>query len=306
MSRKRVSAEAPEGEALDRIKRAGIVAMVSDDDLMEKLVLKGGNAMDIVHRISSRASIDLDFSMRDDFNLEDVQPKIENALKSTFDHEGYFAFDVRLSIRPGKLPEELSAFWGGYLVEFKLISKQRAKEARYDFEIMRREAVRLGQGTKFTIDISRYEYVEDKVECELDGYRVFVYSPEMIVCEKLRAICQQMPQYGEVIQRTSLGNQRARDFVDIEVLVRQCRVDLKTDRAKHIVSEMFAMKRVPIGYLGLVSSTRQFHELGFEGVKAAIKPGVQINSFDYYFDFVVNECDKLESLWNVEPPAPDV
>jgi hypothetical protein len=204
------------------------------------------------------------------------------------------------------MPDELAAFWGGYLVEFKLISKRRADEVDYDLETMRREAVRLGEGSKFTVDISRYEYVDDKVEFELDGYRIFVYSPEMIVCEKLRAICQQMPEYAQVIKRNGLGNQRARDFVDIEALVRQFDVDLASDRAKHIVTEMFALKRVPLDLLSLISGTRDFHALGFEEVRAAMKPGVQIEPFDYYFDFVVGQCRKLESLWHMKPPATDV
>ncbi|WP_187471112.1 nucleotidyl transferase AbiEii/AbiGii toxin family protein [Luteimonas viscosa] len=299
MKKKGVAAEAALGSELEKIKKAGIVAMFADDDLMDLLVLKGGNAMDIVHRVHSRASVDLDFSMRDDLDYGVAKPKLERALTSTFDLEGYVAFDVSLSPRPSKMPDELAAFWGGYLVEFKLISKKRADEVDYDLETMRREAVRLGEGSKFTVDISRHEYVDDKVECELDGYRIFVYSPEMIVCEKLRAICQQMPEYAQVIKRNGLGNQRARDFVDIEALIRQFDVDLASGRARHIVTEMFALKRVPLDLLGLIPGTRDFHALGFEEVRAAMKPGVQIEPFDYYFDFVVGQCSKLESLWHM-------
>lgn len=46
---------------LDRIKILAVQAMFSDDDLLEQLVLKGGNAMALVHQISARASVDLDF-----------------------------------------------------------------------------------------------------------------------------------------------------------------------------------------------------------------------------------------------------
>ena len=48
-------------EFLEHIKRLTIIAMFSDGDLMERLVLKGGNLLDIVHRVSTRASIDADF-----------------------------------------------------------------------------------------------------------------------------------------------------------------------------------------------------------------------------------------------------
>jgi predicted nucleotidyltransferase component of viral defense system len=54
-------------ELLERLKKLTIIAMVSDDYLMEKLVLKGGNALDLFYGISPRASLDLDFSMPDDF-----------------------------------------------------------------------------------------------------------------------------------------------------------------------------------------------------------------------------------------------
>lgn len=306
MKKKGSPAKTPLGAELEKIKRAGIVAMFADDDLMDLLVLKGGNAMDIVHNVNSRASVDLDFSMRDDLDYDVARPKVELALKTTFDLEGYLAFDVNLSPRPSKLPDELLAFWGGYLVEFKLISKRRAEEVDYDLETMRREALRLGEGTKFTIDISRHEYVDDKVEFELDGYRIFVYSPEMIVCEKLRAICQQMPEYARIIKRNGLGNQRARDFVDIEALVRKLGVDLASDRAKHILVEMFALKRVPLSFIGLIPGTKDFHALGFEEVRAAMKPGVKVESFDYYFDFVVEQCAGLEALWHVETPATEI
>lgn len=219
MKRNGVAAEIAIDDTLETIKRTAIVAMFSDDELMDLLVLKGGNAMDIVYKINSRASVDIDFSTNDNLDYNTVWPKVERAIKSTFDLHGYLAFDIKMTVRPGKMSDELSAFWGGYLVEFKLISLKRFGEVERNVETMRREAIWLGEGTKFTIDISRHEYTEDKQEHDLEGYRIYVYSPEMIVCEKLRAICQQMPEYAPIIQRNSRGNQRARDFIDIEALV---------------------------------------------------------------------------------------
>jgi predicted nucleotidyltransferase component of viral defense system len=55
---------------IDRIKELVVIAMFSDDELMDRLVLKGGNALDIIHQVSVRASIDVDFSMSDDFRPE--------------------------------------------------------------------------------------------------------------------------------------------------------------------------------------------------------------------------------------------
>lgn len=41
--------------------------MFSDDTLMHQLVLKGGNALRLAYGIGSRASLDFDFSLANDF-----------------------------------------------------------------------------------------------------------------------------------------------------------------------------------------------------------------------------------------------
>lgn len=299
MKKDRAPAGVATAEELEVIKRAAIVAMFADDELMDLLVLKGGNAMDIVHQANSRASVDLDFSMDEDLDYEAVQPKIERTIRATFEQHKYYAFDVKMTPKPGKMPEDLASFWGGYLVEFKLISQKRADEVKHDLATLRREAIQLGEGSKFTIDISRHEYTADKKEYELDGYVIYAYPPEMIVSEKLRAICQQMPEYAEIIQRNGLGNQRARDFLDIEVLVRMFDIDLTTERVRYMVEQMFAAKRVPLALLGKIGQTRDFHAQGYEAVRATMKPGVEVKPFDEYFDFVVEACRGLEPLWNV-------
>ena len=51
-------------DRLDEIKRLTLIGLFSDDDLMDTLVLKGGNALDIVHHIAPRASIDIDLSKK--------------------------------------------------------------------------------------------------------------------------------------------------------------------------------------------------------------------------------------------------
>lgn len=292
-------AEVATPDLLETIKKITIISLFSDDDLLDLLVLKGGNAMDIVHKVSSRASVDIDLSVNKNFDYETIWPKVEAAIHNGFAEKGYLAFDIKMTLKPGKMPDELSSFWGGYLVEFKLISLVRAAEAGRHPDTMRREAIQLGEGSRFTIDISRYEYTEDKQAHELEGYTIYVYSPEMIVCEKLRAICQQMETYAAIIKRKGLGNQRARDFIDIEVLVKKFNIDLGSSRARHLVEQMFSIKRVPLTLLGNIAETRNFHSLGYPEVRAAMKPGIEVHPFDYYFDFVVEHLQKLKPLWNV-------
>lgn len=294
------TARTASGDSLEQIKRVAIAAMFSDDELLEQLVLKGGNAMDVVLQVNSRASVDLDFSTARDLDFVKAQKQVERGLQSTFERElGYLAFDIRMNQRPGKMPDDLAAFWGGYLVEFKLISLERASALERDLAQMRREAVKLGEGTKFTVDISRHEYTEDKQEHELLGYRIYVYSPAMIVSEKIRAICQQMPEYAGIVKRKGLGNERARDFVDIEALVTMFKVDLAEERVRHMVQQMFELKRVPLQLIARIAEVRDFHALGFAAVQATMKPGVKLAPFDHYHQFVTDQVKKLKPLWHM-------
>jgi hypothetical protein len=128
---------------------------------------------------------------------------------------------------------------------------------------------------------------------------IFVYSPEMIVAEKLRAICQQMPEYGPTIKRNRPGAPRARDFVDIHTLVTALRIDMGSSDNRLLVCNMFKAKKVPLSYLGLIHKYREFHEVDFKAVRATVKPGVVLEDFSFYFDFVLDLAERLKSLWNI-------
>lgn len=302
MKTQRKTAEKAGPTLLDTIKRRTITSLCSDDDLLDWLVLKGGNAMDVIYNVSPRASVDVDFSAEEGFEIERAKEKVCASLEAGFSEIGYLAFDIKISEKPKRMPKEIAEFWGGYKVEFKLIAEDRADELGRDLEALRREALMIGEGSRFTIDISPHEYVADKQMHELDDFIVYVYSPAMIVCEKLRAICQQMPEYATVIQAKSLGNQRARDFFDIETMVRYFDVDLGNADVWDLLKEIFASKRVPLALLSKIPDTRELHATGYEAVRDTIKPEVRVEPFDYYFDFVVEHVKKLEPLWNKQPP----
>jgi hypothetical protein len=104
-------------DELSEIRKIAMLAMVSDDALMERLVLKGGNALDLVYRISPRASLDLDFSIEDDFDPEELDAlagRVEQLLISAFRPNGFSVFDFQFSRRPPIDPEGMPRFWGGY------------------------------------------------------------------------------------------------------------------------------------------------------------------------------------------------
>jgi len=276
---------------VDDVKRLVVIAMFSDDMLLERLVLKGGNALDLIHRISTRASMDIDFSMHGDFEkaeFAEVQKRVHRSLAQTFVEKGLEVFDFRMEEVPSGLTADIAEFWGGYSVEFKLIVRERRFELGDDLEALRRHAMKLGmrESTKFSIDISKFECVDQKVAQDLSGYRIFVYSPAMIVCEKLRAICQQMPEYGPVVKRNRSGGARARDFVDIHALVTELSVDA-TSETQELLREIFRAKRVPLELLKRIGNYREFHRDDFVAVKDTVKPGVQLRSFDFYVDFTL-------------------
>src|SRR5262245_23537345 len=106
--------------SLDEVRRRILIALFSDDELMDALVLKGGNALAIVHKVGSRSSIDMDFSIEDKFvDLEKTKARIFNALRREFDSIDYAVFDEKFSVKPSR-PSDQPDWWGGYIAEFKL------------------------------------------------------------------------------------------------------------------------------------------------------------------------------------------
>jgi predicted nucleotidyltransferase component of viral defense system len=276
------------------IRRTIVIAMFSDDELFDRFVLKGGNALELVHQIIDRGSLDIDLSMQEDFeDLEDTQNRIFRALKDRFDSAGFVVFDESFDRRPKELGPDKPENWGGYVVQFKLISNGRAAELNHDVNKMRREAHPLGDNPKrvFKIDISKHEFCETKTEAELDGFTVFVYTPEMCVFEKLRAICQQMPDY-----QATKGRGRARDFFDIYTTIEKCNIDVADSKNLGLCQSIFSAKDVPTSLIASIPETREFHRPSWAGVEDSIVG--EARPFDDYFDFVSNVIvRKLKSLW---------
>ena len=71
---------------------------------------KGGNAMDLVHRIGAHASVDLDFSMKDDFDQVKAQGKVEQAkefrvtlrmlMREVIEYIGFCGLEARTEVAP--------------------------------------------------------------------------------------------------------------------------------------------------------------------------------------------------------------
>lgn len=289
-------------DKLKEIRKLVIISLFSDDDLMDIFVLKGGNALDIAHDINSRASVDIDISIESDFSqdeLETVRKKIERALKVTFREAGFEVFDINIQPQPTRQYPETKEFWGGYTLEFKIIEKEKYKIYGSDIDSLRRNATVVGDRDrrKFKVDISKFEYCKTKEEVILDGYTIYVYTPLMVVYEKLRAICQQMDEYVKMVGIHKRG--RAKDFFDIYTILENTdsQIDFYAPQNLEVLKEIFKAKRVPLHLLGKIVNEREFHRDSFSAVRDAVYANVDIEDYDFYFDYVVEKVKGLESLW---------
>lgn len=283
----------------EQVRKITITALFSDDELLDRLVLKGGGALSLVYRISTRSSLDLDLSIEGDLtDVPDAEGRIFRALHDRFDSAGFVVFDQKLRQKPAVPGLDQPATWGGYEVVFKLIARPKFEELGGRLEDIRRQALVIGPGQQrvFTVDLSRHEYCETKRAVELDHYSIYVYTPEMIAIEKLRAICQQMPEYPH---RKHSGAPRARDFYDIHLLIMRAAVDCSNNI--ELVRHIFAAKEVPLRLLPLIASSREFHRSDWPAVVIAV--GERLEEFDFYFDSVLKHVDGLKSLWIEDPPV---
>ncbi len=299
---------------LQRIKQLAVIAVFTDNSFLERLVLKGGSAIDLFHPSPGRASRDLDFSIDGDFSeaAGALRNRFERLLSETFQPEGLAVFDVEFSATPP--PERIAdlPFWGGYVLTFKLaqrdayeatqrklrsLSSRRAEKEKQ--KLRSRQAVDVGPGglKTFTMELSKHEYCDGKEGREIDGYVVYVYPPLMIACEKLRALCQQAPEYrARVMSRP--GTPRARDFFDIHYLSETYDLDWSARETAELLQAIFEAKRVPLALLRRIVEFRDFHAQGFASVKETVRPGHPLRDFDFYFDYVMEVVSRLYPLGN--------
>ena len=292
----------PKSPPLDQnqIRRIAITAVFSDDYFFERVVLKGGNALSLGLGMSGRTSLDLDFSIENDFDdVAEAERRLLAALERRFATFGLVVFDFSFGSRPFK-PREGQARWGGYVAEFKLMEQERYRQIGDNKEARAREAlvVSPGQRRKFTIELSKFEYTKGKLSREIDNFEIYVYAPEMIAIEKMRAICQQMPQY--VLNRTPCA--RARAFYDIHLIISETGADLSSAENKDLLRHIFEAKEVPINLLQLIATQREFHRPDWDSVRLSIAHD-GLEGFDFYFDFVLAQVARLEPFGDVESPV---
>jgi len=293
---------------INAIRKLAIRALFFDDYLMEKLVLKGGNALDLIHKISKRGSLDLDFSIEGDFDKEDlpiIKERMNKNLIDEFAQAGFYVFDITFEERPKVIRNDIREFWGGYLVTFKVLEISKARNLGSDIESYRRNAIETGyrHERKLRIEISKFEYCKNKEPYILDGLTIYVYPLELILREKIRALCQQVPEYESIIgSKTSTA--RAKDFFDIYTIFEneELGFNLIGPDTLDLIRVVFDAKRVPLRLIGQLSKTKEDHRADFFSLKDTVGPGIELKEYDYYFDYVIEKLRALEPLWKEYSP----
>lgn len=288
-------------DAINKIKIIIAKSLASDDELLEMLILKGGNAISLGYGLSDRPSYDLDYSLEEDFeDAGKISLRLKKLIEDGFAVSGYVMFDYEFVNKP-KAQSQNMDFWGGYMVNFKLITEDEFKRIDYDLNAARSKyALKLNPGgsPKFSIDISKFEYVAGhKVAKELDGVQFYVYAPELIVAEKLRAICQKLPEYTTDVLKQKAANHekaRARDFYDVYILTQYFPFKHDTPDFIETLKHVFDAKRVPYEYIKKVGGMYETHRQDFESLKATITDKeAREKGFDFYFDYTMGLFENI-------------
>lgn len=267
---------------IEEVLREVIIAIYSSPRLAKLLILKGGSAMRMFDDLRSRLSFDADFSIEKPLKrVAPVKNEMKKCLTSRFSAHSFDIIDFHFDRRPKAENRDFPAWWGGWRCEFKLVSRKHRGKS---LDAKRRFALKPepSPSPKITIDLSEHEYCGKKRTKTVDGSKIQAYSKEMLVLEKLRAICQQHPEYPYRRERKN----RARDFYDIYALTIYASGEFIA-RCKQHVKAVFAAKEVGLWLLRALWDDYDFIDefrRGFELVKNTVSGKVE--DFETYLEHV--------------------
>jgi hypothetical protein len=190
-------------------------------------------------------------------------------------------------------------WWGGYTAEFKLISKSLADKLGFRIQDMRLQSLTVDPGSqrrKYTIEISRFEYVAEKVVRKVDGFDIYVYPPLLLAVEKLRALLQQHPDYPLI--SIDAKRSRARDLYDIWAI--SDAFSIKLEMHLQTVEAVFNAKKVDLSLLNKLSDLRGLHMASWSDVELSVSNDLE--DFDFYFSFVNSSAVNLYTQWVKHSP----
>ena len=234
--------------------------------------------MRIFDRLESRLSIDADFSVKGTIpNEKTFFSMMKKSLGKTFRGHGLDVIDFKWQRRPKKKSIDKPDWWGGWVCLFKLVAfSHRGKS----LEVKRRNAlIPAGAASpQIEIEISEHEYCGTKRQKTIHGVTVLGYSRDLIVLEKIRAICQQSPDY-----KYTLTRNRARDFYDIQKLTQNIDAAF-VGRCRKQIDKVFAAKEVPLSILKTLWDEAFIDEQGrgFDQVRDTVEGS--ISDFEFYVE----------------------
>jgi len=266
--------------SIDEVITETILALYQSPDLANRLFLKGDSALRIFDHQTSRLSIDADFSLETELDDPDgFFDSIRLCVESRFSSHQQDIIDFKPMRKPKTSSKNRPGWWGGWSCEFKLVDQIHGAKT---LATKRRHAL-IPDGAsspKITIDISEHEYCGTHRSKTIEGIKIQGYSRELLVLEKLRAICQQHPDY-----KYRLSKNRSRDFYDIYSLTADFDDAFVKKCSRHLTN-VFATKEVPLDILKAIWNEQFIDEQrrGFEQVKDTVRGTVY--DFDVYVEHV--------------------
>lgn len=292
----------------EQIRNIVITSIFSNDVLLNKLTLKGGHALEL-QGVNVRASQDIDLAISHNikFTKEENEPLFRESLTTGFAEVGYQVVNFTFNVRPrhkNKIIEDYEhqsklqdVVWGGYHIRFGIMPQKRYITLKNDHveNIGAHADTTWGNKKNIEIDLSKDEYTEPREETDLEGYTIYLYTPIMIVYEKIRASCQQLPQY-----KIGSTKERARDLFDIyELLIHNDDLHdqmLSPDNI-YILKEMFKLKDVDFSLLLQINSYKK--EL-FNDYQNNVLPQIRNEKDKQDFKFIFNFAEHLfKQIYNL-------
>ena len=268
-----------------------IYGLYHDGVFTKKILIKGGQAIRIKEGIKQRLSVDIDASVKGAIpEPGSFFVRFKKSLDKQFGKLKLIVIDFKEAKRPKNPHPDAPDFWTGWKVVFKLREKNS-----------RNAIVPDGSGSpKITVDLSEYEYCDDFESMELrigstsEKTITYWYSTEMLVVEKIRAICQQHPDYSN--RRTATS--RARDFYDIANLVEKKTKNQEMqgfgEKCAKLVEPIFAAKKVDKKIIKRIFEPEFVAEMskGWPMVLNTI-PSADRQEFEVYVDILQDFVDSI-------------
>ncbi len=97
---------------------------------------------------------------------------------------------------------------------------------------------------------------------------------------------------------------RGRDFLDIHTVAEYFSVGFNDSGFHRTVTKVFQAKHVALSLIARIAeeAVREYHRPDFISLAPTIKPGFELQDYDFYYNYLVGKCKLLEPLWRLETP----